>query len=154
LEAEQILFGLSGAQVLVGNDYELAMMAQKTGRSEEQLTAVAPLSVITKGEKGSTFYSRGESGPIEIPVAPPRELKDPTGAGDAYLAGLVFGLFHKLPLPAVGRIAALMASYAIEQRGCQEHTFTRAEFLERYRSVFGPARELEALLARDETAQR
>jgi adenosine kinase len=154
LEADQILSGLNGAQVLVGNDYELAMMAQKTGKSEEQLTSIAPLSVITRGEKGSTFYSSGENGRIEIPIAPPRELKDPTGAGDAYLAGLVFGLFHQLPLPLVGRTAALIATYAIEQRGCQEHHFTRAEFLSRYRSVFGPARELEGVLARDEPPAR
>jgi len=151
LEADQILSGLQSAEVLVGNDYELAMMAQKTGKTEEELIAAAPLSVITKGEKGSTFFSRKDNRQIEMPIAAPREVKDPTGAGDAYLAGLVFGLFHKLPLPITGRTAALAATYAIEERGCQEHTFTPTQFLARYRSAFGPAAELEAVFARGES---
>src|SRR5262249_24611285 len=86
----------------------------------------------------------------EMPIAAPREVKDPTGAGDAYLAGLVFGLFHQLPLPVTGRTAALAATYAIEERGCQEHTFTPTQFLARYRSAFGSAAELEAVFARGE----
>jgi adenosine kinase len=146
LDAEQIVNGLTGASVLVGNDYEYAMMAKKIGWSEAELIAAAPLTVVTRGAQGSTIYTGATNGQgVDIPVAPIAEVCDPTGAGDAYLAGLVFGLARKLPLPVTGRIAALTAAYTIEQRGCQEHHFTPAEFAERYAAAFGPAPEVEAL---------
>jgi adenosine kinase len=146
LDAEQLMSGLNGASVLVGNDYEFGMMAKKIGWSEAKLFAAAPLTVVTCGEQGSTIYSTATNGQgVAIPVAPIAEVRDPTGAGDAYLAGLVFGLARKLPLPITGRIAALTAAYAIEHRGGQEHHFTPAEFAERYTAAFGPSPEIEAL---------
>ena len=144
LTGEQILSGLEGASVLVSNDYEFAMMAQKTGRSEEELISSAPLTVVTRGEQGSTIYEAGGER-LEIPVALISGVVDPTGAGDAYLAGLVFGLARQFPLEVVGRVAALAAAYAIEQQGCQEHCFTPNEFAERYAGAFGPSPEVEAL---------
>jgi adenosine kinase len=146
LEGEHILAGLDGASVLIGNDYEFGMMARKTGRTEEELIESTPLTVVTRGEKGSTIYSNEPDGQeVEIPIAPIAELADPTGAGDAYIAGMVFGLARNFPLPVAGRVAALTAAYAVEQRGCQEHHFTPADFAERYASAFGPAPEIEAL---------
>lgn len=144
LEARHIEVGLAGAKVLIGNDYEFGMMAKKLGISEDELIASAPLTVMTRGAEGSRVYSqpkgatnghRGE--PIEIPVAPVNEVRDPTGAGDAFLAGFVFGLARGLPLEVAGRIAALSSAYAIELRGCQEHSYTRAAFAERYQKAFG-----------------
>lgn len=145
LEGEQILDGLDGAAVLVGNDYEFAMMAQKTGRSEAELIAAAPLAVLTRGEQGSTIYDNANHQELHIPIAPISAVADPTGAGDAYLAGLVFGLARGLPLEITGRVAALAAAYAIEERGGQEHSFTTAEFAERYTGAFGPSAEIDAL---------
>ena len=146
LDGEQILTGLTGASVLVGNDYEFAMMAQKTGRSEAELIASAPLTVITRGEQGSTFYTSATNGAgLQMPIAPVSDVVDPTGAGDAYLAGLVFGLARGFSLEVTGRVAALAASYAIEYRGCQEHFYTTAEFAERYAAAFGPNAEVAAL---------
>lgn len=154
LSGEQILDGLRGARILVGNDYEFAMMAQKTGVSEADLIASAPLTVVTRGAEGSLIYTTATNGQgIEVPVAAARQLVDPTGAGDAYLGGLVFGVAHRLPLPTVGRVAALAAVYAIEQRGCQEHAYTIPEFLERYTQSFGPSPELEALYAKAELSR-
>jgi adenosine kinase len=141
LEGEQIVRGMKTAAVVVGNDYEFGLMAQKTAQSEAALQAIAPVTVVTRGELGSSILVRGQA-PIEVPSAPIQALVDPTGAGDAYLAGLVFGVARKLPWPIVGRVAALTAAYAIEQRGCQEHHFTRLEFLARYTSAFGGAQEL------------
>jgi len=143
LSGEQILDGLNEASVLISNDYEFAMMAQKTGRTEEELIASAPLTVVTRGAKGSTIYADGEE--LEIPVAPITGVVDPTGAGDAYIAGLVFGLARDFPLEVVGRVAALAAAYAIEQQGCQEHDFTPADFAGRYAEAFGSSPEVEAL---------
>ncbi|HZB84817.1 MAG TPA: carbohydrate kinase family protein [Rubrobacteraceae bacterium] len=146
LEGDDILAGMTGASMLIGNDYEFAMMAQKTSRTEEELISATPLTVVTRGEQGSTIYTADADGEeVEIPIAPVTDVVDPTGAGDAYIAGLVFGLARRFPLPVVGRIAALTAAYAVEQRGCQEHHFTPAEFAERYVSVFGPSPEVESL---------
>ncbi len=136
LEAQHLRMGLEGARVLVGNDYEFGMMAKKLAISEAELIASVPLTVVTRGAEGSLIYSSGRLA-AEIPTAAVREVTDPTGAGDAYLAGLAFGIARDLPLEVTGRVAALAAAYAIEQRGCQEHSYSRHEFAERYRAAFG-----------------
>jgi adenosine kinase len=146
LEAEQILRGMETAAVVVGNDYEFGLMSQKTGKSEAAIQAICPVTVVTRGELGSTILIRGQA-PQDVPTAPIRSLIDPTGAGDAYLAGLVFAVARQLSWPVAGRVAALSAAYAIEERGCQEHRFSRTQFLERYASAFGPAPELERAFA-------
>jgi adenosine kinase len=146
LEAAHIQVGLAGAKVFVGNDYEFGMMARKLDISEETLIASTPLTVITRGEQGSLIYTDGRLA-AEIPTAPVAEVKDPTGAGDAYLAGLAFGIARDLPLEVTGRVAALAAAYAIEERGCQEHRYARAEFAERYRAAFGADLPVEMLSA-------
>ncbi|NJK81360.1 MAG: carbohydrate kinase family protein [Chloroflexaceae bacterium] len=138
LTAEFLQIGLAGAQVLVGNDYEFAMMARILGISEAELITRAPMTVITRGEQGSTFYTSATNGQgITIPVVRVPTVEDPTGAGDAYLAGVVFGLVRKFPLEVTGRIAALTATYTLEKRGCQEHFFTIEDFVARYTAEFG-----------------
>ncbi|GAB4443535.1 MAG: carbohydrate kinase family protein [Chloroflexi bacterium OHK40] len=144
LEAEHIRTGLRGARVLVGNDYEFGMMARKLGIPEAELIAAVPLTVVTRGAEGSLIYTEGRLA-AEIPIAPVSEVKDPTGAGDAYLAGLAFGIARDLPVEVTGRVAALAAAYAIEQRGCQEHRYTRQEFAARYHAAFGAELPLELL---------
>jgi adenosine kinase len=137
LEEDMLRDGLAGAKVLVGNDYEFGMMAKKLGMTEADLIASAPMTVITRGAEGSTIYTSATDGKgVFIPAAPLNELRDPTGAGDAYLAGLVFGIAHDLPLETTGRIAALTAIYAIEQHGCQEHFYTPEQFAARYHDIF------------------
>jgi adenosine kinase len=145
LDKQQILSGLDGCAALVGNDYEFGMMAKATGKTEQELIELAPLTVMTRGELGSRIFSRGHR-PIDIPVAGVGRVVDPTGAGDAYLAGLTFGLSENLALPIAGRLAALTATYAIELRGCQEHHFTKEAFLKRYADSFGASAELNAVL--------
>ncbi|MCX6014189.1 MAG: carbohydrate kinase family protein [Chloroflexales bacterium] len=139
LTAEQILDGLNGAFALIGNDYEFAMMSQVTGKSERELIESVPLTVITQGEKGS-IISESHNGlriDTSVDVAPVDEVRDPTGAGDAYLAGFVFGLSQQLPAVKCGQIASLAGAYAIERHGCQEHTYVPAEFYARYVVAFG-----------------
>jgi adenosine kinase len=148
LDGEQILAGLDGAALLVGNDYEFAMMAQRTGRSEEDLIRSTPVTVVTRGAEGSTIYDHRGGAVLDIPTAPVREVVDPTGAGDAYLGGLVFGLARGASLAVAGRIAALAAAYAIEHRGCQEHRYTVSEFSARYAEAFGSEPGLAQLVLR------
>ncbi len=145
LNREQILGGIDGCSALVGNDYEFGLMAKMTGMTEQQLIDSAPLTVITRGDQGSRFYRRGQA-PVEVPIARVTGVVDPTGAGDAYLAGLAFGLARNLPIGVTGRTAALLASYCVEQKGCQAHGFAIADFLARYAENFGASAELTALL--------
>lgn len=141
LDKAQILGGIDGCAALIGNDYEFGMMARTAGITEQALIDMAPLTIITRGEEGSRLYVRGQA-PIEVPVAKPSAMVDPTGAGDAYLGGLALGLSLGLPLATTGRIAALAATYCIELKGCQEHSYTKSEFLQRYAAVFGQKLEL------------
>lgn len=145
LDRQQILGGIDGCAALVGNDYEFGLMAKTTGLTEQQVIDASPLTVMTRGEQGSRMFQRGQA-PIDIPVAKVSAVVDPTGAGDAYLAGLTLGLAKGLPLQVSGRLAALTAAYAIEHKGCQEHTFTKAAFAARYAENFGAAAEVAKLL--------
>ncbi len=148
MDADLLWLGLRGARALISNDYEFGMMAKLLEMSEAELIKKAPITVVTLGERGSHLFVDGELA-AAIPVAPVREVRDPTGAGDAYLAGIAFGLSRQLPLDVTGRIAALCAAYAIEERGCQEHRFTRAQFAERYRAAFGQELTLDGLTMRE-----
>ncbi len=143
LDKAQILSGIEGCAVLVGNDYEFGMMARACGLTEQQIIDAAPLTVMTRGEEGSRVYVRGQA-PVEVPIAKTGTVVDPTGAGDAYLAGLALGLSRNMPLPVAARVAALAATFVIEQKGCQEHAFTRAEFGKRFVDSFGPSPEIDA----------
>lgn len=134
LPPEDLLAGIEPAAVLVGNDYEYAMIAQKTGLSLDELAVRVPIVAITYGERGSELRRGAQA--VAIPAAPPRQLADPTGAGDAYRAGLLKGLLLGLDLEITGRIAALAATYAIEQHGTQEHNYTPAEFVARFDAAF------------------
>jgi adenosine kinase len=150
MNAAELEVGFKGAQVLIGNDYEFGMMAAKLGISEGDLCRRVPVSVITRGGAGALIIT--DTGEYEIPPAKPHQLVDPTGAGDAFRAGLVKGLLYGFDWPTVGRMATLSAVYAIEQSGTQQHWYTMRDFVARYRENFGPSSEVESLL--DMEAQR
>lgn len=126
--------GIEGAHILIGNDYEFAMIAEKSGLSQDQLIGSCPIVVVTLGEMGSTIHQDGKT--IEIPAAPPNQVIDPTGAGDAYRAGLLAGMLHDLPLDVAGRIGSVAATYVVESKGTQSHAYTRDEFMKRFAETF------------------
>ena len=135
LSAADLIDGARGAWILIGNDYEMELITQRTRRSIEDLLEICEVVVVTLGRLGSRIHTRSRT--YETPPAPARREADPTGAGDAYRAGLVFGLLRGLPPESAGRVASLSATYAVEQPGTIEHTYTLAEFAERYRDAFG-----------------
>jgi adenosine kinase len=137
LSAEDVAEGSRGAWILIGNDYELELIMQRTGSSMDQLVELAEIVVTTLGRDGSRIATR--KGTVEIPPAPTARESDPTGAGDAYRAGLVAGLLRGLDLADAGRVASLAATYVIEQVGTVEHSYTFGEFSERYQKSFGAA---------------
>ena len=135
LSGPELLAGLEGARVIIANDYEYEMMHNKTGLTAPDMLHFAETVVTTRGEQGSVVRTR--DGVYAIPIAQPRAVVDPTGAGDAYAAGFVHGLTHGLDMDQCGRVAALAAVYAIESYGTQSHSFARDAFAERYAENFG-----------------
>ncbi|MFQ6014454.1 MAG: carbohydrate kinase family protein [Anaerolineae bacterium] len=144
LSAEELIAGTSGSRMLVVNDYECEMIRNKTALSEEELLNLTEILIITRGEEGSLIKTNEKV--IEIPIAVPKQLVDPTGAGDAYRAGIIKGLIHGYPLEVVGRLGSLTATYSIEEHGTQTHHFTLSEFVARYQENFGDTEGLDRLL--------
>jgi adenosine kinase len=130
LGAEDLIAGIERAWAVIGNDYELAMIAQKTGISLTDLIDRVPFVAVTFGDAGSELHVAGSMS--RIPAVPAEPLADPTGGGDAYRAGLIKGVLLGAEPAVTGRIAALTATYAIEHHGTQEHAFTPEEFIARF----------------------
>jgi adenosine kinase len=117
------------------NDYEWQLLKDRTGWDVADVTARANALIVTKGANGSSVYTKDAV--YEIPSAKPSAVSDPTGCGDAYRAGLLYGLLHELDWETTGRIASLMGSIKIEQHGTQNHSFTRDEFEQKFKASFG-----------------
>lgn len=126
--------GIESAEILIGNDYEFAMISEKTGLSRDDLIQVCPTVVITFGELGSHIYSGGVQ--YDIPAVRPRKVVDPTGAGDGYRAGLVAASLAGLAWDAAGRMGALAATYVVEVKGTQEHRYSLDDFGHRFTEEF------------------
>jgi len=120
---------------LAANDYEWEVITERTGITVEEALGQLEAIVITRGKEGSTIHTR--DGRLNIPVVSVECCEDPTGCGDAYRAGLLYGLANKLDWQTTGRIASLMGAIKIAQDGTQNHRFTMDEFHARYRDEFG-----------------
>jgi adenosine kinase len=116
------------------NDYEWSLLEQKTGLSQTQVAARVEALVVTLGAAGSVIHTGGRV--LEIPSATPSAVVDPTGCGDAYRAGLIHGLLHRLDWETTGRVAALMGAIKIESRGPQNYRFTKDRFDQRFADNF------------------
>lgn len=135
---EEMITYFPDATYLFCNDYEAAIIQNKTGWSLDELKQKVDILVITHSEKGSMIYTNYGRGPtFEIPVAQPERVVNPTGAGDAYRGGFFAARHVDLPLDVCGRVGALSAVYAIEHAGPIDHKFTLAEFGVRYEANFG-----------------
>jgi adenosine kinase len=134
LSAKMLREGVNGAFIFIGNDYEFAMVSEKTGMSRDDLVRACPVVIITYGELGSRIYNSGEI--IEIPSIGARPLVDPTGAGDAYRAGLVTAYLRGLDWSVAGRVAALTATYTVEVKGTQSQSYSIDDFIKRFNREF------------------
>ncbi|MEK9177178.1 MAG: carbohydrate kinase family protein [Patescibacteria group bacterium] len=134
LTQDDLKEGMRGAKIFIVNDYEMAMTEEKTGLDEKGILEHAEIVVTTLGDKGSRIATKAAV--IEIPPAKPENEDDPTGAGDAYRAGFIFGLLNDWPLAQAGRLGGLVACYTIELAGTQTHAFTLDDVQSRYRENF------------------
>lgn len=117
------------------NDYEAQLMQDKTGLSVEEIAARVNGLIITRGAQGSSIFAEGTR--HDIPPVPTGGAVDPTGCGDAYRAGLLYGLQRDLAWPTTGRIASLLGSLKIETYGTQNHSFEMEGFRRKFHAHFG-----------------
>jgi adenosine kinase len=126
---------ITGSMLLISNDYELEMIMKMTDMDKKGLLKVTGAIVTTLGEKGSLISA--SEGDIRVAAAKVESVVDPTGAGDAYRAGLIKGIAAGKDLETSAKIGAVAAVYAVEKYGTQEHSYSYSEFLERYKVNFG-----------------
>lgn len=135
LSSEDLIEGILGAKIVIFNEYEYNMMVEKTGLSREEILNSVDMIVETLGAKGSIIRTKNNR--AHIPAAKPVEVVDPTGAGDAFRAGLLKGYFEGASLEVMGRYASVTAVYAVEHKGGTNHRYTMQEFERRYTENFG-----------------
>jgi adenosine kinase len=123
------------ADYVTVNDYEARMLEERTGKNMEALAKLVKALVVTLGAQGSVVRTGGRT--IEVPSVKPEAVVDPTGCGDAFRAGLLYGLASEYDWEMTGRLASLLGALKIAQRGGQNHRFTRDEIGQRYRDAFG-----------------
>ena len=119
------------------NDYESQLLQDRTGWSPHEIAGKVEALIVTRGGEGSHIYLGDKR--LDIPAAPVSGIVDPTGCGDAFRGGLLYGMMNSLDWHITGRIAALMGAIKIEQHGTQNHSFTLDEFRQRYQVAFGEA---------------
>jgi adenosine kinase len=141
-DPDGLLTFLEGARVFVANDYEWAVTLERTGLPEEDLASRADAIIVTRGGEGSTILEGGRR--IDVPAATAERVVDPTGCGDAYRAGLLYGLDRGLPLERAARVGSLMGCLAVEERGTQSVRLDRAGIVARYEKAFGEPFPIDA----------
>lgn len=117
------------------NDYEMQLLQDRTGKTPHEIAERVEALIVTMGGEGSHIYTKEHR--VEIPCAKAAQLADPTGCGDSYRAGLLYGLMHGMDWETTGRIASLLGAIKIEKPGTQNHSFERQEFDDRFNETFG-----------------
>lgn len=135
-EGPDLVGFLERATWLAMNDYEAGMFCDKTGLGLDRVAERVDALIVTRGARGSLITAAGGER-HEIPAVEPEALVDPTGCGDAYRAGLLYGLMNDFDWETIGRIASLAGSIKVAKRGTQNHRFDMGEFGNRFKQVFG-----------------
>ncbi len=136
LPGDKMLEGIRAAEILILNDYEITLLSEKTGMSIADMKKTVPIVLTTLGKKGSVIEGTRVPRPIEVGVAKPAQVADPTGAGDAFRSGFLYGYARSWPLKDCAQLGAVCGTYAIEAVGTQTHTFTSNQITKRYEDTF------------------
>ena len=131
----ELLQFIEQADYVTVNDYEARLLQDKTGKTLEQIAQRVDALIVTLGADGSIIHTAGKH--ITIPTPKPAALVDPTGCGDAYRAGLLYGIQRGWDWDTTGRLASLLGALKIAHRGGQNHRFTRAELAAQFQQHFG-----------------
>jgi len=132
---EDLMGLISPARALTVNDYEARVVEQRTGKSVEEIARTIDAVVVTRGGEGSSVFTHGAR--IDVPSVKPEAVVDPTGCGDAYRAGLLYGMARHWTWEKSARLASLMGSIKIAHRGGQNHRPTRDAVAAKFREAFG-----------------
>lgn len=133
--AEDLRAGIEAAEVVILNDYEVGVLCKKVGIAEAELKTKVPLVITTFGKDGSMIEGSSVKTPIKTSAATPAQVLDPTGAGDAYRAGFLYGYLRKWELAMCGQLASVVASFVVEQHGTQVE-FSKQDVIDRYKKSF------------------
>ncbi|OFZ69045.1 MAG: sugar kinase [Betaproteobacteria bacterium RBG_16_56_24] len=131
----ELLSFIEQADYITVNDYEARLLVDKTGKTLNEIAQRVKALIVTLAADGSLIHANGKQ--IPIPTPKPKALVDPTGCGDAYRAGLLYGIQQGWDWETTGRLASLMGSLKIASRGGQNHKYTRAELMGLYEQSFG-----------------
>jgi adenosine kinase len=132
---DELLEFVRMARYVTVNDYEGRLLEERTGASIETLARSVAALVVTLGGRGSHIHTDGRR--LEIPSVQAQEIVDPTGCGDAFRAGLLYGIAAGLDWELTGRLASLLGAIKIARRGGQNHEFDRDEIAARFKDAFG-----------------
>jgi adenosine kinase len=135
LSPEDLTSIIGDSDAVFVNDYELALIKNKTGWSETDIKEKTKTLVVTLGKEGSRILTK--DGEEHVRAVPVENAVDPTGAGDAYRAGFMKGAMRGLPAPACAKLGSVIAAYAVEHHGTQTYRFTLAEVCARYKDAYG-----------------
>jgi adenosine kinase len=144
VKPEELARGVSGAQSVFVNEYEFELLQKHTGLKADDILKRVEYLVVTCGERGAVIYVQDQK--YSIPAIIPDRIADPTGVGDAFRGGFLRGIRLGLGFQLAGEMGALAATYCLEQRGTQNHCYTRQEFVDRFRRHFDDQGALDALL--------
>jgi adenosine kinase len=137
---DQLMEIIPKSKLLIANSHEIGMITSKLNSSIEELLGRVSNIIVTEGAKGSKLYSRGSV--KQIPIAKPRVVKDSTGAGDGYRAGLLAGLVSSQSLEDSARLGAVVGSFVVEGDGPQDHFFSLDDVKRRYKETYGQVLKL------------
>jgi Sugar kinases, ribokinase family len=144
LDGVELARDMDGAKFLFLNDYEFGLVSKKTGWDLQQMLQHLEIAVMTRGKDGAIVYAGDEE--IFIPIVPEMHIVDPTGVGDAFRGGFLTGYAHGWDWLLCGQIGSLAAVYCLERKGPQSHTYTRSEFVERFREHYDDKGKLDVWL--------
>jgi adenosine kinase len=144
VSGEELCRGVIGAQSLFVNEYEYKLLRKHTGLSEAEILSRVEFMVVTLAEQGARVYAQSKE--YNIPIAVPTRIIDPTGVGDAFRGGFLRGYLLGLDWQTCGQMGSLSATYCLEQRGTQNHFYSPAEYVVRYRTYFDDQGALDVLI--------
>ncbi len=148
---EELLQFIEMASYLAVNDYEAQVLQDKTGLNLETLATKVKALIVTLGSEGSTIYADGQR--FNIPCVKAHDVVDPTGCGDAYRAGLLYGIAHGWDWQTCGRLASSMGAIKIASRGGQNHKPSRADIEHIYSQALVHEVSVKENLTADSTIQ-